>query len=55
VAAVADVFDALTRERPYREAMPLDQAVGIMSEGRGSHFDPEVLDTFMSDIPAAVV
>ena len=53
VAAVADVFDALTRDRPYREAMPLDEAVDVMTEGRGSHFDPEVLDTFMREIPAA--
>jgi putative two-component system response regulator len=53
VAAVADVFDALTRDRPYREAMPLDEAIGIMAEGRGSHFDPDVLDTFMREIPSA--
>ncbi|MFL5908391.1 MAG: HD domain-containing phosphohydrolase [Solirubrobacterales bacterium] len=53
VAAVADVFDALTRDRPYREAMALDEATAMMAEGRGSHFDPDVLDTFMSDIPSA--
>ena len=53
VAAVADVFDALTRERPYREAMPLEQATAVMAEGRGSHFDPDVLDCFMSEIPSA--
>jgi putative two-component system response regulator len=52
VAAVADVFDALTRDRPYREAMPLDEAVGVMADGRESHFDPDVLDTFMREIPA---
>ena len=51
IAAVADVFDALTRERPYREAMPLDRALEIMSDGRGKHFDPDVLDAFTSDMP----
>jgi putative two-component system response regulator len=52
VAAVADVFDALTRDRPYREAMPLEKAKAVMGEARGSHFDPEVLDAFMADVPA---
>jgi putative two-component system response regulator len=52
VAAVADVFDALTRDRPYRPAMSLDAASEIMTEGRSSHFDPGVLDAFMAEIPA---
>jgi putative two-component system response regulator len=39
-AAVADVFDALTRDRPYREAMPMAAAASIMAEGRWSHFEP---------------
>jgi putative two-component system response regulator len=55
IAAVADVFDALTRDRPYRDAMPMADAATVMAEGRGSHFDPAVLDVFMSDIPAAAV
>jgi putative two-component system response regulator len=54
IAAVADVFDALTRDRPYRKAMPMADAAAIMAEGRGSHFDPQVLDSFMSEIPVAV-
>jgi putative two-component system response regulator len=53
IAAVADVFDALTRDRPYRRAMPVHAAAELMSEGRGKHFDPLVLDTLMSGIPAA--
>jgi putative two-component system response regulator len=53
IAAVADVFDALTRDRPYRQAMPTAAAVAVMAEGRGRHFDPEVLEAFMSEIPAA--
>jgi putative two-component system response regulator len=51
IAAVADVFDALTRDRPYRKAMPLAAATEIMAKGRGTHFDPYVLDAFMSEIP----
>jgi putative two-component system response regulator len=55
VASVADVFDALTRDRPYREAMPLDEAMAMMAEGRESHFDPDVLDAFMAEIPSAAL
>jgi putative two-component system response regulator len=54
VAAVADVFDALTRDRPYREAMSLVDTVKLMSDGRGTHFDADVLDAFMADLPAEV-
>ncbi len=48
IAAVADVFDALTRDRVYRPRLPREKAVSIMHEGRGSHFDPVVLDPFMA-------
>jgi putative two-component system response regulator len=51
IAAVADVYDALTRDRPYRQAMPLSEATALMADGRGSHFDPEVLDVFMHAVP----
>ncbi len=46
IAAVADVFDALTTNRVYRRAFPLGQALEIMREGKGDHFDPKVLDCF---------
>ena len=46
IFAIADVFDALTSKRPYKEAMPFDKAMGILHEGRGKHFDPGVLDVF---------
>ncbi|CAB4914587.1 unannotated protein [freshwater metagenome] len=45
IAAVADVFDALTADRVYRGAFSEDEALRMMREGRGSHFDPDVLDT----------
>ncbi|MGA9373072.1 MAG: HD domain-containing phosphohydrolase [Solirubrobacterales bacterium] len=54
VAAVADVFDALTRDRPYRDAVRRAEAIAVMAEGRGSHFDAVVLDAFMAEIPSMV-
>jgi putative two-component system response regulator len=51
IAAVADVYDALTRDRPYRQAMPVSEATALMADGRGAHFDPEVLDVFMHAVP----
>lgn len=46
ITAVADVFDALAADRVYRAAMPIPRALAILEEGRGSHFDPAVLDAF---------
>jgi putative two-component system response regulator len=48
IAAVADVFDALTSHRVYRPAFPVEKAIEIMLDGRGSHFDPELLDCFLN-------
>lgn len=44
--AIVDVFDALTSRRPYKEAFSLESAIRILAEGRGSHFDPDLLDVF---------
>ena len=44
--AVADVYDALISERYYKKAFSHETAVGIILEGRGSHFDPDVVDAF---------
>ncbi len=49
VLAVADVYDALISNRPYKEALPHADAVRIVSEGSGSHFDPEVVDGFLAN------
>ena len=49
IAAVADVFDALTTNKVYRAAIPMAQAIEIMKEGRGRHFDATVLDVFLSE------
>jgi putative two-component system response regulator len=45
--AVADVYDALIRRRVYKESMPHEKAVQIMSEGRGTHFDVDIYDAFV--------
>lgn len=50
IAAIADVFDALTSDRVYRKAMPVEKALSIMSEGRGAQFDPQLLDVFFDSI-----
>jgi len=47
IMAVADVYDALISRRVYKAAMPHEKAVEIMREGRGTHFDPDILDVFL--------
>jgi putative two-component system response regulator len=51
IVAVADVFDALTSERPYKPAWPLEKAVDLLSEGKGQHFDPTCVDAFLGAWP----
>ena len=46
--AVADVYDALISRRVYKEGMPHEKAVEIIVEGRGSHFDPDLVDAFLA-------
>lgn len=46
IFAIVDVFDALMSERPYKPSMALNQALEILREGRGRHFDPALLDAF---------
>lgn len=50
IFALADVFDALTSRRPYKEPMSAAQALEIMAEGRGSHFDPSLFDRFAAGV-----
>ncbi|MDR0621161.1 MAG: response regulator [Deltaproteobacteria bacterium] len=51
IVAVADVFDALMSRRPYKPAFSVDQAINIIKEGRGRHFDCDVVDVFLGDLP----
>ena len=46
ITAIADVFDALTSKRPYKPAFRVEKAFGIIEEGKGSHFDPDVVAAF---------
>lgn len=48
IAAVADVYDALSSKRPYKKAFPRAVCFQMLEEGRGSHFDPQVLDAFFA-------
>lgn len=50
--AVADVYDALVSERIYKQAIPHDDAVGIILAERGRHFDPELTDVFATIAPS---
>jgi putative two-component system response regulator len=47
IVAVADVFDALSSRRPYKPAFPLERCFAILEDGRGTHFDPRVLQAFL--------
>ncbi len=46
IFTIADVFDALTSSRPYKEPFSFEKTMQILEQGKGSHFDPELLDKF---------
>ena len=48
ITAICDVFDAISTDRPYKKAYPLDQCFEIIKNGRGSHFDPAIVDAFFA-------
>jgi hypothetical protein len=48
IMAVADVYDALISERCYKKAMPIDQALNIIREESGTHFDPQLAEVFLN-------
>jgi putative two-component system response regulator len=51
IVAIADVFDALTTERPYKQAWSLAEAMELMSRQAGSHFDPQLIAAFETAHP----
>jgi putative two-component system response regulator len=53
MAAIGDVFDALTSDRIYRGALPVDQALDIMRAARARWFDPDLLEIFVSFVEEA--
>jgi putative two-component system response regulator len=52
IAAIADVWDALTTDRVYKPAYPLEESISILRRGRGTHFDPVLLDLFLESFDA---
>lgn len=51
IAALADVFDALVSERPYKKAWTVEAAVNLIKENSGKHFDPKLVEAFMQQLP----
>ena len=54
IVAVADVFDALTSPRPYKPAWPVERALALLRDNRGSHFDPACVDAFLAELDAVL-
>jgi len=50
IVALVDVYDALSNDRVYRNALPENEVLEIMAEGRGSHFDAALYDLFMESL-----
>lgn len=50
IIAVVDAFDAMTSDRPYRRALPLERAIEVLVRERGAQFDPRVVDVFLEQI-----
>jgi len=50
ITAIADVFDALTSKRPYKKAWSFEEAVAFLIEQKGEHFDPKLVDLFVTNI-----
>jgi len=51
IVAIADVFDALTTNRPYKDAWPIERAIEEIERGSGQHFDPALLPAFRQALP----
>ncbi len=51
IVAIADVFDALTSERPYKKAWSLESAIEFFKTEKGKHFDPQLVDLFFDRLP----
>jgi putative two-component system response regulator len=51
ITALADVFDALTSDRPYKKAWTMDESLDQIKSDSGTHFDPKVVDAFLTVLP----
>lgn len=54
ISAVADVFDALLSDRCYRSALPVSEAVEVIQDGRGTHFDPQIANLLINGLGEAL-
>ncbi|HMY70055.1 MAG TPA: two-component system response regulator, partial [Leptospiraceae bacterium] len=52
ITAIADVFDALTSARPYKRPWSMEEAVAYLRSESGKHFDPELVQIFLSELPS---
>jgi putative two-component system response regulator len=52
IVAIADVFDALTSKRPYKEAWTVDKAMAFLHDQSGIHFDPQLVTLFQQSLPS---
>jgi len=52
IVAIADVFDALSMDRPYKKAWPMDKILKLISEESGEHFDPKIVEILIESLPA---
>ena len=50
ITAIADVFDALSSSRPYKEAWPVENCIDYIKEGKGKQFDPTIVDVFVDNV-----
>ena len=55
IIAIADVFDALTSERPYKKEWPVAEAVELLRKESGKHFDPQLVELFIEQLPAVLI
>lgn len=54
IVSIADVFDALTSKRPYKDPFPVEEAIDIIEKERGKHFDPQLVEAFLEGIDEVV-
>jgi HD-GYP domain-containing protein (c-di-GMP phosphodiesterase class II) len=51
IFTIANVFEALTTQRPYKKPLPLAEAIEVLNQDKGTHFDPDLVDAFTGIIP----